>query len=1176
MDGQGNALAVWAFFDGVRIRVQAAFRPAGGVFGAPQIISPLPAPGTIEDNGQPQVAFDGQGNALAVWVANRQEAGTAIKAAFRPAGGSFGAPTELGLVGSYNSVSMDMDQQGDAVVVWDRFNGQGYDVFARVRPAGGSFEPTAPLSPPGSDAQSPQVAMGGGAASAVWRQLDGADYRIQAAHRPAGGGFGAPQPLSEPGQDADRPQVAMDEPGNAIATWERPDGENTRVQSILGLAPGVSPPPIPPPPIPPPTVTEPPPGVAAVTAIRAAAPFRRSRAVVLTAEVAGPVERLEWNLPVGPDVVGRTVDGRLQRSVRFRPDPGAFRVRVRAVGPDGAGSPFARGFTMPRALAGADVARVTNALDGRPAVNAVGDAPLLLGRSGPCDLPTSVKSGELDFAGCFAPAETLADIPRSERGILDVLARELSLPAGDASLIRTAVELSDGYVARDRVTLEGGWPIVPGGDASIVAFPQAKALASSDAGLQIGGHRFGRPGGFVLEIDPRRHSVPLPALPRPSSLPSLGGFRLVGDFDVRLVGDEAHISSSLQLPSFLKRAGVDIRAAVRLRATPDRLIVDDMTIGPIDVNIGVLAVNQFRIAYRGASEEWQGQGRACLISGLCLDMIPPNGQVKIRDGRLDFAGASLGFPPPGVPLFAGINLERIGFGFGLDPTRLTGNALIGAARILKIDGRLVLAFPTVQTPFILRRDEVGDGFPSHLYDRPRTGVTIGMSADASIQLPVIGAKRLGNAHFLYEHPGYVAFGGAFSQDFAGIVLIRGGVAGELNVVEGLFNLHGNVDGCLQVVRPVCAGAVANVSRGRGGTGGAGACLRLGPVQVGGGVQWQRVTRPFIWPFDGCKWSRFTAQVRGARAAQTQPGSPYVVNISAGDRSRAIQLDGAGAAPLVRVLAPDGRTLETAPDSGLTTTDDGAIRILRFESEAANFTVVGLQNPQPGAYQIEPLPGSATIGQISQATDPAKARIRARVSRRGTHRELEYQIGERPDQTVTFLDTAPDGAARRIGTVSGGGQGRLRFVPAPGRGTRTIRARFELNGLPAEERVVARYTPPSPQLARPRQLRVRRQRTRLRISWARVSGAARYEVAVTLSTGRQRFATTRRRTVVAGPVSRASAGSVSVRAVAKLRQGLPARTRFRATARRRTALRRLPRVATAGGCGCNRAYEQEAP
>src|SRR3954452_4288525 len=62
VDGSGNALAVWQRLDGSNLIVQSSFRPAGGAFAAPVDLS---AAG--QDTQEPQVAFDGSGNALAVW-----------------------------------------------------------------------------------------------------------------------------------------------------------------------------------------------------------------------------------------------------------------------------------------------------------------------------------------------------------------------------------------------------------------------------------------------------------------------------------------------------------------------------------------------------------------------------------------------------------------------------------------------------------------------------------------------------------------------------------------------------------------------------------------------------------------------------------------------------------------------------------------------------------------------------------------------------------------------------------------------------------------------------------------------------------------------------------------------------------------------------------------------------
>ena len=143
--------------------------------------------------------------------------------------------------------------------------------------------------------------------------------------------------------------------------------------------------------------------------------------------------------------------------------------------------------------------------------------------------------------------------------------------------------------------------------------------------------------------------------------------------------------------------------------------------GPIDVDIAALKVNKFQIQYKREPNQWDGQGKACLIGTACLDMIPPNGGVTIKDGDLDRAGATLIFPPPGMPLCAGVNLERVGFGLGLRPTRIFGSARVGVGQMIKLDGRIFVAFPTSQTRSCWTASEVGNGFPPHLYGRGSPG-----------------------------------------------------------------------------------------------------------------------------------------------------------------------------------------------------------------------------------------------------------------------------------------------------------------------------------------------------------------------------------------------------------------------------------------------------------------------
>ena len=817
-----------------------------------------------------------------------------------------------------------------------------------------------------------------------------------------------------------------------------------------------------PPPPPPPTVTS----------VQPLSPPAAGRPVILRALLSGPAQKLLWTIG-GRSLVG--VAG--ATFLRFRPPPGSTPVTVRAVSPSGRiGPALTQTIIGPPRLAGGLGARIQSTLGRAPGVFATGPSTLI-GRGVLTQLecalfPTTVTSGALQIRGCLRPVQSLDDIPSADRGIIENLAGQLHITT-DAQAIDTAISLTDAYQSRGPVQINGV-TLTPQNGAAIVVYPQANSIASSDASLSVGGLttgtiKLGAPHAFVISTRPDFGGVNLGTFARlAGGLDSIGAFKFAGDVSVNLVGGGAVITASLQLPDFLKLGGVDFQGHVTLHANNDQgLLVDNATIGPLNAELGGLSVQQFKISYDRAGNEWRGQGRACVLGGTCLDMIPPNGSVVIRNGQLSFAGASLGFSPPGIPLFPGVSLERIGFGVGLNPTRFTGNARIDALQVYAIDGRLVLAFPSAGQAYFLDRNEVGGGFPASFYGRPYYTPTIGITADAFLNVPVIGDVKLGNGYFLYNYPDYLAFGGATSQSFGGVISMEGSLDGAFKASTGQFRLGGHVRGC--IIGVICRGATGVIS-----SHGVGACLEVGPVNIGGGV----VYRPFeikVWLLDGCKWSRFDEiSLRASDASAAR-----IVRIPPGRPSRMIQLRGSTGAPQVRVTGPGGQALQGTATSGFVS--QSAIRILR--SDQLKLTAVGLQDPQPGVYRIEPLAGSSSIKSFGVASDPPNAKVTASVRGTGARRALLYDIRRRPDQRVTFSEVAAGGSTHTIGTVTGGGRGRLRFSPAPGRGARHVVAQFELAGLPAESLTVARFSPPSPKLARPHGLVIRRRANTLRVRWS---------------------------------------------------------------------------------------------
>ncbi len=923
------------------------------------------------------------------------------------------------------------------------------------------------------------------------------------------------------------------------------------------------PPYVPPPVVTPPVVTPPATNPLLITGMGAAAPVVAGRPALLSAAVVGQPQRLEW------DVTG---DGKTDVSCPGNQTTLGFSagsalatnaVTVKAFDSAGASTAFAQKFAVapaPVAVpANAALQRVLDAFAKAPPVytckhaqdSAASKFELVPREDNTgflkaleelrCEDQT-VDAGSLSVSGCLTPIRTVSQIPEAERGILTQMLNiakvsytdEVAGKAGPAAkLIEKGLNVSHAFLSRLPV-LVNGVKLSPQHRGVIVVFPTVKRIASSDATTSVGGIKIDAPTRFSLSTEPRKSDGKIPigtGFNRlPGGLAVLAGFGLAGDVSVTLTPANgatpagAEINAHLKLPDFLELIpDVSGQGDVTFRVnTAGNLVLSNMKIGPIDAAIGPVGIRGLVISYTGATQEWRGEGELCAALA-CLDArekpgeAPPGG-VVIRDGELQRIYANLTFPDPGIALFPGVQLNRIGAGFGLNPSRLLGGARVTAVGIFEIDGALALAFPTTAQPFTLRREEVGQAFPAELYNYKYTTFTLAIGADAYLKIPLIDTRmRLGGAYLLYKAPGYVAFGGGIDFDFFDIVSISGHADGQFNAENGRFNLGLHARVC--VVDIICAGADANVS-----DVGVGGCVNVdlfvGDVNIGGGV----VYNPFdvvIWPFDGCRWTRFADRnVFGASAAQS--GGPMRVTVKEGDPSLAVQLDGTDGAPRVRVTTPDGKTFESTQGPGVGGID--AIRILR--SEQLKRTIVGLKDPKPGTYTIEKLAGSPAITKTTEAEDPGAAEAEASVSEpspaaaasttakaaavaaAGTRRTLSYNIRSRPGQRVTFVEVGL-GARRVIGTARGG-RGKLTFTPAPGRDRRRIEAQFSLAGLRAETLTIARFTPPSPVLGRPARVRVTRRGGTLQVSWPRVAGATRYDVVVTTASGRQSSRHTARR------------------------------------------------------------------
>jgi PKD domain-containing protein len=239
VDAAGNAVAAWTRRDDLNNQVvQAAFRPAGGSFGPPVDLGTTSGGYFVTDLDGPlaDVAMDGAGNATVVW-AHPAGANSTVQVATRPAGGSFGPAVDLSAPStSVANARIVTSRSGHTVVAWARNDGTNTIIEVTSRPPGGGFGPAQPLSVTGQNADAAAVAVNeAGAAVVAWLRFDGMNFRAQARARPAGGAFAPVQDMSAAGQPALSPDVAIDGQGRSTVVWSRPNGAGDTVVQSRGL-----------------------------------------------------------------------------------------------------------------------------------------------------------------------------------------------------------------------------------------------------------------------------------------------------------------------------------------------------------------------------------------------------------------------------------------------------------------------------------------------------------------------------------------------------------------------------------------------------------------------------------------------------------------------------------------------------------------------------------------------------------------------------------------------------------------------------------------------------------------------------------------------------------------------------------------------------------------------------
>lgn len=226
-DGAGNVVVVWEQRSGDRYGIWAARHMRGGTIEAARQIS--------ADNGtrvvmRPSVAVDAAGNALVVWD---QFDGTHFQLWFNryAVGSGWDEPRRIEPLDLQDAfvARVAMDAQGTAWAVWAQRDATGTRIRASRYRAGLGWEASQSLGggvAAGANAGQARIAVGAtGDVVAVWVQDDGVQrLNIWSRRFTPASGWGPATRLHDDTGGAEHPQVGMDAAGRALAVWRRADG----------------------------------------------------------------------------------------------------------------------------------------------------------------------------------------------------------------------------------------------------------------------------------------------------------------------------------------------------------------------------------------------------------------------------------------------------------------------------------------------------------------------------------------------------------------------------------------------------------------------------------------------------------------------------------------------------------------------------------------------------------------------------------------------------------------------------------------------------------------------------------------------------------------------------------------------------------------------------------------
>ncbi|WP_029917469.1 hypothetical protein [Pelobacter seleniigenes] len=220
MDSAGNAIVVWRQYDGsVNSLWSNRYDAATSSWGTAELIEANSA-----NTFSFKLAMDSSGNAMAVWLQYDGPTSYSLWANYYDRTAlSWGTAVEIeGYNASWSAPKLAMDNDDNALVVWEEYDGFNYSLrVSRYDAATASWGAIEVGGSGVGEVDDLKIATdGAGNAIVLWRQIDGLGNTIWSSRYNAGTlSWGSQDKVATDGGPVWDCQLAVDEAGNAIAVW---------------------------------------------------------------------------------------------------------------------------------------------------------------------------------------------------------------------------------------------------------------------------------------------------------------------------------------------------------------------------------------------------------------------------------------------------------------------------------------------------------------------------------------------------------------------------------------------------------------------------------------------------------------------------------------------------------------------------------------------------------------------------------------------------------------------------------------------------------------------------------------------------------------------------------------------------------------------------------------------